>query len=80
MRLEGSVTEYLSHMQNRKLATSHIFIRTLFHKRKLTNNSINNNNNNDNNGNIERLAWKPDGSPILWSPTMITCASYNFAS
>ena len=56
MRLEGSVTEYLSHMKNRKLATSHIFIRTLFHKRKLTNNSINNNNINDNNGNIKRLS------------------------
>lgn len=34
--LEGSVTEDLSHMENRKPATSHIFMGALFHKRKMT--------------------------------------------
>ena len=33
---EGSVTEDLSHMENRKPATSHIFMSALFHKRKMT--------------------------------------------
>ena len=38
MTLEGtcSVAEYLSHMQNRKPAASHILMTTLSHKRKRT--------------------------------------------
>lgn len=35
MMLEGSAAEDLSRMQNRKPAVSHIFMRALFHKRKV---------------------------------------------
>ena len=61
MTTECSVTEYLSHLQNREPVAFHIFMSTLFHKRnviqeyvvKLTlnntqmvaNNNINKNNN-----------------------------------
>ena len=38
MTLEGSVKEYLSHIQNRKPAASQIFMSTQFLKRKLTKN------------------------------------------
>ena len=33
--LEGSVAEYLSHMQKKKPCTSHTLMSTLFHKRKM---------------------------------------------
>ena len=33
--LDGSVAGYLSYMQNRKPASSRIFMSTLFHKRKM---------------------------------------------
>lgn len=35
MMLEGSFTEDLSHMQNRKPAAPHIFRSILFHKKKM---------------------------------------------
>ena len=37
MTLEGSVAQYLSHMQNREPTSSHIFMSTLsmFHMRKM---------------------------------------------
>ena len=35
MTLKGSVAEYLSHMENRKPAASHIFMSALFQKRKM---------------------------------------------
>ena len=35
MMLKGSVAEYLSHMENRKPAASHIFMSALFQKRKI---------------------------------------------
>ena len=35
MTLEGSDKEYLSHIQNRKLAASQIFMSTLFLNRKM---------------------------------------------
>ena len=38
MTLEGSVKEYLSHIQNRKPAASQIFMSTQFLKKKLTKN------------------------------------------
>ena len=37
MTLKGSVAEYLSHMENRKPAASHIFTSALFQKRKIIN-------------------------------------------
>lgn len=36
MMVEGSVAKYLSHMQNRKPAAAHKFMRTLFHKTKMS--------------------------------------------
>ena len=42
MTLEGSVKEYLSHIQNRKPAASQIFMSTQFLKRKMTKNILSN--------------------------------------
>ena len=48
MTLEGSVKEYLSHIQNRKPAASQIFMSTQFLKRKMTKNILSNWHSNNN--------------------------------
>lgn len=91
MMPEGSVAEYLSHMQNKKPATSHIFISTLFHKRKLnvlsnwystnnlmvTNNSINNNNNSYYNGKISLMVLQ-SSSLQQWIPVLHIILPVNY--
>ena len=48
MTLEGSVKEYLSHIQNRKPAASQIFMSTQFLRRKMTKNILSNWHSNNN--------------------------------
>ena len=48
MTLEGSVKEYLSHIQNRKPAASQIFMSTQFLERKMTKNILSNWHSNNN--------------------------------